>query len=201
MDRIDFVELASYCTNKYRESHNTNSNSYAGTLYVAILENNQVLCSRTPHVLKNAEKCILVHQRDQLAVSNYYYWYNIDYIDENGCVSNGNLGDGFSIDVSAWGSFSNQIMSLDYNGSHLFWCGVPFEDHMPKVWELYTRLKDIPAEKEIKLIADLFRKDEKILDLEKEIEDFKFTNHLLEQERNQYRELLDEIKDALNKRA
>jgi hypothetical protein len=70
---------------------------------------------------------------------------------------------------------------------------------MPKVWELYTRLKDVPTEKEIKLIADLFRKDEKILELEKEIEDFKFTNHLLEQERNQYKELLDEIKEALNK--
>lgn len=199
MDKIDFVELATYCANKYRESHNTSNNSYAGTLYVAILEDNQVLCSRTPHVLKNAEKCILVHQRDQLAISNYYYWYNIEYIDENGCVSNGNLGNDFSIEVTAWGQYSNQIMSLDYNSSHLFWCRPPFEDHMPKVWELYTRLKDVTTEKEIKLIADLFRKDEKILELEKEIEDFKFTNHLLEQERNQYKELLDEIKEALNK--
>lgn len=198
MDKIDFIELATYCTNKYRESHNTNNNSYAGTLYVAILEDNQVLCSKTPHVLKNAEKCILVHQRDQLAVSNYY-WYNIDYINDNGCVFNGNLGDGFSIEVSAWGSFSNQIMSLDYNGSHLFWCRPPFEDHMPKVWELYTRLKDVPAEKEIKLIAELFRKDENILELEKKVEDFTFTNQLLKQERDQYKELLEDIRIIINK--
>jgi hypothetical protein len=197
MEKIDFFELATYCTNKYRESHNTNNNSYAGTLYVAILEDNQVMCSKTPHILRNCVKCILVHRRDTLAQTNSYYWYNVEVIDENGCIYDGNLGNGYSIEVNAWGQYSNQIMSLDYNSSHLFWCRPPFEDHMPKVWELYTRLKDVPTEKEIKLIADLFRKDEKILELEKEIEDFKFTNLLLEQERNQYKEMLDEIRDVV----
>lgn len=199
MDKIDFVELATFCVNRYNESHNTSSNRYAGTLYVGISEDNHVMCSITPHILRNCVKSILVHRRDTLAQTNSYYWYDIEFIDENGCVSDGNLGNGYSISVHAWGQYSNQIMSLDYNNSHMFWCRPPFEDHMPKVWELYTRLKDVPTEKEIKLIADLFRKDEKILELEKEIEDFKFTNHLLEQERNQYKELLDEIKEALNK--
>ena len=199
MDKIDFIELATFCVNRYKESHNTSSNSYAGSLYVAILEDNQVLCSRTPHILKNATKCILVHQRSELAVSNYYFWYNVEFIDENGCVFDGNLGNGFKLDVSAWGQFSNQMMSLLYNQSSLYWCRPPFEDHISKVWEIYSRLKDFSTEKEINLTAELIRKDEKILELEKEVEDFTFTNQLLKQERDQYKELLDEIKEMVEK--
>jgi cell division protein FtsB len=36
-------------------------------------------------------------------------------------------------------------------------------------------------------------------ELEKQIEDFTYANHLLKLERDQYKELLDEIKEALNK--
>ena len=67
------------------------------------------------------------------------------------------------------------------------------------MWELYTRLKEVSLSKEIELISDLFRKDEQVLTLEKEIEDFKFSNNLLKQERDQYKELLDEIKEITNK--
>lgn len=199
MDKIDFIELATFCVNRYKESHNTNSNRYAGTLYVGILEDNRVMCSITPHVLGNCVKSILVHRRDTLAQTNSYYWYDIEFIDENGCVSDGNLGNGYSINVRAWGQYSNQIMSLDYNHSHMFWCRPPFEDHMAKLWEIYIRLKDVPTEKEINLTAELIRKDEKILELEKEVEDFSFTNQLLKQERDQYKELLDEIKEMVEK--
>lgn len=90
-------------------------------------------------------------------------------------------------------------MSLDYNHSHMFWCRPPFEDHMAKLWEIYIRLKDVPTEKEIKLTAELIRKDEKIFELEKKVEDFTFTNQLLTQERYQYKELLDEIKEMVEK--
>ena len=200
MNKIDFIELATFCVNRYKESHNSNNNSYVGTLYVAILEDNQVLCSKTPHILTNAEKCILVHQRDQLALSNYYYWYNIEFIDENGCVYDGNLGNGYSLGVSAWGTYANQIMSLDYNNSHLFWCKPPFENCIAKIWGLYIRLKEISSAKEVELVANLFRKDEKILELEKDLEEFRFSNKLLEQERDQYKDLLDEIKQIIEQK-
>jgi hypothetical protein len=66
------------------------------------------------------------------------------------------------------------------------------------VWELYTKIKDIPLESERKLIISLYYKDEHVLNLEKQIEDFKFTNHLLEKERDQYKDMLNEIKDLLD---
>ena len=52
---------------------------------------------------------------------------------------------------------------------------------------------------EIKLVASLFKKNETILELKKEIENFKFTEYLLEQERNQYKRMLDEIKEMVEK--
>jgi hypothetical protein len=71
--------------------------------------------------------------------------------------------------------------------------------NIQKVWELYSKIKDIPTETERKLVVDLFEKDEKIFELEEQIKDFSFANQLLKQERDQYKELLDEIKDALRR--
>jgi predicted patatin/cPLA2 family phospholipase len=53
---------------------------------------------------------------------------------------------------------------------------------------------------EMMLVVDAFEKDERILELERQIEDFKFTNNLLERERDQYKDMLDEIKELLNQK-
>ena len=50
---------------------------------------------------------------------------------------------------------------------------------------------------EMMLVVDAFEKDERILELERQIEDFKFTNNLLERERDQYKDMLDEIKELV----
>ena len=47
------------------------------------------------------------------------------------------------------------------------------------------------------MYAGLFRKDEKILKLEKEIEDFNFLDCLLKQEKEQYKNLLEEVRNLL----
>jgi len=201
MESIDFIKLAVYCVERYKESHNTDRSKYVNTLYVAIGKDNEVQCSMTPHILKNAEKCLLVHKRIELAVEKWYAWYSVECIDEGGCVFDGNLGGGFVLRISACGSFTNQIMSLEYNYSNyrsdLYHCSPPFEDHMNKIWELYSRLKNISSPTEIRLIADLFRKDEQILKLEKEIEDFNFLDCLLKQEKEQYKNLLEEVRNLL----
>ena len=197
MDKIDFVELATFCVNRYKETHTGSGERYEGTLYAAIFDNNEVRCSTTPHILRNAEQCILIHHRSQIAISNWYSWYFVEYINTEGCVCGSNLDNGYSLDINAWGSFANQVMSLDYNGSHLYWCDAPWDLHLPQIWELYNRIKNVKSEKEINLIEDLFSKDEKILKLEKEIENFTFSNHLLMQERDQFRNLLKEIRDIV----
>lgn len=193
MDKIDFVELATYCTNRAKEAHSSWGGIYERTHYVSVLEDNTVTYSMTPHILRNAHQCLLMHERSVIPISNIYYWYEFEYINPEGCVLASDLENGFNL-ISYKRKQDVPYIKLRYKEYYLY-----SNLSIQKVWELYTRLKDVSTEKEIKLIADLFRKDEKILELEKEIEDFKFTNHLLEQERNQYKEMLDEIKEALNK--
>ena len=199
MSEIDFIELATFCVNRYRDSLTGPRVRYMDTLFVAIVEGNRVLCSKTPHILRDAGECILIHQRSEKAVTNWYSWYKVEYIDGEGCVFDGNLGEKFSLYIVSINSFSNQRMQLSYDNRVIYSCRRPWEDHMAKVWQLYSRVRGIESANEIKLIADLFKKDEKILELEKEIEDFRFSNRLLEQEREQYRDLLDEIRQIVGK--
>ena len=48
------------------------------------------------------------------------------------------------------------------------------------------------------LISHMYQQDEKILQQEETIEGFKFTNALLEKERDMYKGLLDDIKKLLS---
>ena len=89
-------------------------------------------------------------------------------------------------------------MWLNYNNQTIYSCKRPWENSIGKVWKLYTRVMGLKSTEEIKLIASLFERDEKILELEKQIEDFKFTKHLLEQEKKQYMSLLDELKQIID---
>ena len=147
MDKIDFVELATFCVNRYKETHTGSGERYEGTLYAAIFDNNEVRCSTTPHILRNAEQCILIHHRSQIAISNWYSWYFVEYINTEGCVCGSYLDNGYSLDINAWGSFANQVMSLDYNGSHLYWCDAPWDLHLPQIWELYNRIKNTTVQR------------------------------------------------------
>ncbi len=202
MEKIDFVEIATYCVNQFKAAHNSDNDSYEGTLYVAVSEDDQVKCSRTPHVLKETNRCLLVHEHSALAYTNYYRWYKIQYIDENGCVTDERLENGYDLDITYSGTYSNKWLRLTHNGVELYSCKpFPVEEKIAKVWELYQKVKSIENEKEIKLVANLFKKDEKILELEKEIEGFTYENHLLEQQKKQYQGLLDEIKEMVESKS
>ena len=197
MEKVDLVEIADYCVNRYKESlKNASEKKYVGTLYVAIIDDN-IKCSVTPHILKSAAQCILIHETSELAVSNWYSWYSIEYINEDGCVLNNSLDSNFKLAVSFGRSYSQQIMTLSYNDEKLFWFERPWEQFLPKMWELYTNVKGLNSKSEISLIADLFRKDKSIFELKKQVEDLEYSNILLEQERDLYKEILDKIKELL----
>lgn len=202
MEKIDFVELATFCVNRYKEAHTGSGERYEGTLYVAILDDNEVRCSTTPHILRNAEQCILIHHKSQIAISNWYSWYFVEYINAEGSVCGGNLENSFMLKIESWGSFSNQVMSHSYGNDNLnlYWCKAPFDKGIKKAWELYSKIKEIKTLSEIKLIADLFMKDEKIFELNNKVEDFTFANHLLKLERDQYKDILKEICDIVKNR-
>lgn len=198
MEKVDFIKLAEYCRDEFKEQHNKQNNYYVSTLYVSISDDN-VITSQTPHILENAQKCILIHTYSALVVSNFYHWYKVECIDSTGCVTAGYLDDEFRLSIAYFGNYNNQEISLKdetqeyYRSNSGNW---PIE--IVKIWKLYSKLREVKTGSERKLIANLFEKDEAILDLEKQIEDVRFSKKLLEQERNQYKTLLDEIKGILN---
>lgn len=198
MEKTDFKGLASLCVQKYKDSLGNERERYVDTLFVAITEKDDVLCSKIPSILEQASKCVLIHQKKQLAVTNWYSWYKVDYVDGNGCVTDGNLGQGFELSISSRDTFDNQVMSLYYGYHELYACRRPWEDNMAKIWKLYSMTKKMETDKEIELTARLFRSDEKIVEMERKIASHELTNHLLEQERGQYKSLLDEIKEMVN---
>ena len=60
MSNIDFVELATFCANRAKETRSNWGGKYERTHYVSILDDNTVKYSMTPHVLRNAHQCILM---------------------------------------------------------------------------------------------------------------------------------------------
>ena len=196
---IDFMELGTFCQNRYKESFEGKTSNYVKTLFVAIDEENNVYTSTTPHILKSATKCILIHEHVSLAVTNWYSWYKVEYINENGEVLDNRLDDEFVLSVVACGGYANQVMELSADQRNYFSCKVPWENSIKKVWQLYSRLKQTKSVSERLLISSVFNKDEKILEMEKTIEDFKFQTYRLEEESKTYKTLLDELKDIIKK--
>ncbi|MCI6578332.1 MAG: hypothetical protein SO471_11500 [Anaerobutyricum hallii] len=194
---IDFVELGKYCQTEYRASfEGVKDEKYIRTLFVAIKEDNSIMTSYAPHILRECSKCILIHERTELAITNWYCWYKVQFINEQGEVLDSCLDDEFKLSVYCYNTYSEQLLYLSSISGDDTYCRLPrpFEYNIKLIWQLYLQLKDTDSRVERKLIADLFQKDQKILELKKENEDFKYKTHLLEQEKNAYKDLLDEIK-------
>ena len=97
MTDINFIELAEYCQNRYKEENTSNDVKYISTLFVAITKDGEVLPSKTPHILRNAEQCILFHISSYK--NNNYWWssYKFQFISNDGVVSDYQLDDKFAL--------------------------------------------------------------------------------------------------------
>lgn len=201
MSIVDIKALSDYCVKRYIENLDTNI-KYVETLYVAISKDDKVLCSTTPHLLTDAFRCILIHVRvikDRPLKQNWRY--EIEYISENGCVSDGLLENGFRIRCQWDSSRQVEIINL-FNSNEkgqfpVYTIVAPFDDKMQALWDAYCFVKNAKSEAELQKMRTFLKKEEKILELGKKIGDLSFSNYLLEQQRNQLHKFLDEIKQII----
>ena len=199
--KIDFVKLATYCQNRYKDSLVSPKEKYIMTLFVSIKNDTEIKKSTTPHILENADSCILIHQRSELAYQNWYVWYYVEYINAEGAVFNNNFGDDLTVSVIANGPTDNQCMTIsDKKNTYCRIKWGPKEYPIEKIWYLYCSLRRVSSPSRRMLIANLFEKEEIILQLKEDIQDLHFSNKLLEQERDQYKGLLDEIQNLVRNR-
>lgn len=192
---INFIELAIYCQQLYEESLDGHEHDkYKSTLYFAIDENNDIFSSTIPTILKNARKCILVHERRSYAISRWHSWFEIDYINENGEVFRNKIDDEIRIFITKCGSYANQKLRLADNEGYVYYlAGSPWDITIKKAWKLYLQLKEAKTKSERTLISRIYKANEDIFEQKKLNEELKYTKILLEQERDMYKGLLDEI--------
>lgn len=201
MSTIDIKALSEYCVKRYIENLDTKY-KHVETIYVAISKDDKVLCSTTPHLLTDAYRCILIHVwviKDKPYKENWRY--EIEYINENCCVSEGLLENGFRI-RSQWDSSrqANIIDLFNYNEDRqirVYTIVAPFDDKMQALWDAYCFVKKVKSKAELLTMITILKKEEKILELGKKIGDLSFSNYLLEQQRNQLHKFLDEIKQII----
>ena len=198
---IDFVELGTYCQTEYRKTLDSLKDKYRKTLFVAIKDDNNISVSATPHILSNAKKYILIHERLSLAISNWYSWYVVQFINENGEVLVGRLDNDFELCTVACGGYDNQWLELRADHRTYYSCKAPWkENDIKSIWDLYVKLKQATTECERNLIASLFKKDQTILELEKANQNFEYKTQLLENENKLYKGILDDIKNLLEQK-
>lgn len=194
--KIDFVEIGKYCQEEFKKEHNSERENYRKTLFVSIQDDNRIRVSTIPHVLSNASKCLLIHEYSALAVTNWYSWYKVQFISEEGEVLDERLDEEFKLWTNTVAGWKNQYLELYADDSKYYSCEAPWnKEDIQSVWNLYVRLKQASTECERSLIASLFEKDQTILELEKANRNFEYKVQMLEEERDLYKGILDDIKD------
>ena len=201
-EKMNIVDLAIQQSKLNKEKYSEPHEKYVDTTYIAIKEDDYVMCSIYPSVLENAKQGILVHKRSKLADRNYYDWFDVEYIDENEEPFYNCLDKYFILWVWPDGPYRNQKLRLNSSdGIHYGWFPswnnlASIKDCFQSMWNLYNELKNA-CTKERATIVRLYEQDEKILQQKKEIANFSYANALLEKERDMYKGLLDDIKKLL----
>ncbi len=194
----DLIEVAIYCQKIFSDRCASENNcKYLKTMFVAIMDDDTVRVSYTPHILRNAVKCILVHSKSKLAFTNWYTWYFVQFIDENYAVHDEMLEDNFTLSVVATGTYSNQIMELSRGIRCIYCCSEPFDNKMSEIWHLYIECKKLKTEEEISLFSESICKGKEIEDLKKEMEENRIIDSINKDRIQKYESLLNDLKEVM----
>ena len=198
-EKVNFVALAKAEVEKFMSSFNDSqdSNYLDIPLFVAIHEDDNIELGSDPLILENAVECILILAYNKLEVRNYYDWYQILYIDKKGVVHNGFEKDGWELTYTFSGSYKTKIIFLKYMGGNIAFTNKEsyqgWDDHLRKLWDIYRFAKSSETVKEARLMYKNFELLRKVDSLQKEIDELKYANQLLEKEKMQCQSIIDEI--------
>ena len=172
---IDLLEVAEFCKNEVEQKCKQSDRKHGyHILYVSIMEDTTVKVSQTPHILRNAEHCILVHSWDQLAATIYYDTYLVQFIKSDGTVHESMIDDEYSLDIHASSYNCPARLYLRRRGDEIYskplYYNVSLDSLIPFVWKIYLKCKaESRSLSESKLIGEIAKKNEVIASLEEEI--------------------------------
>ena len=168
---------------EYREKHK----GYEDTSFIAIQEDNHLLCSIDPNILENAKQCILVHKNSVVDFytghPNYTFSYDVECVNEDGEILKESIDKAFKLFVKRYAYDRDYSLYLTTNGICYDCCPswdntASIRESFQSMWNLYNELKKVETPKERATIVKLYKKDETILQQKKEIENFSYVNTL-----------------------
>lgn len=207
---MSIVDLAVRQAKLNREKHRGDFTNYFDTIYIAIQDDDHIVCSKYPNVLENAIQGFLLHTH-KCSICDYGVWvgwydyYYVDYIHVNEEPLEECIDRNFRLYVRQKNYNEVRKLVLESSDGIVYDCCpswnniASIQDCFQAMWNLYNELRKIESSKERSVIVELYKKDEKILQQKKEIANFSYANALLERERDMYKGLLDDIKDHLHK--
>ena len=201
---VNFLEIAKYCKDEFEQKCAKASHmSGYSLLYVAVFEDGQMRISKTPHILSGADKCYLIHNWSQLAVSCWYDTYDVQSINEFGEVGEGVFDDEYSFSISP-ASFNLRRNGEPLYSAALWESGISSDAVLTKelnyIWSLYKKCKnECHSMFESQLLCKLAQKEQSIKSLEEKLETATAKELYLQSELSAYRTLLGDIKSALEK--
>ena len=191
---VNFEQIAESCVKKYQEGLDKNV-KHLQTLYVAISKDDDVTCSLTPSILKDAYRCILIHKCNSSVYPNVY---RINYISEKGGVTNGFIDKEYYISIEPdfnvqqpfpfYLILNNSIYGISFTFKR------PFEDKLQKIWNIYCKVKDAKSKEELILLKKIVGNEKKQSEIKADLDS---AYHLLDELNNKYRKLLDDIKSLV----
>lgn len=200
-NKVDFIELAKYCkTEIANEVEQSQRKRSYHIVYAAIYKDGSIRMSVTPHILKEAERCFLIHQWHQLAETISYATYQIQSINDQGEVSVGKLDDEYRIHIFPERFNISEIIQLTRNGDVVYetflWNKGEYilEKEFVFIWELYKKCKQTcKTAFESVLLGKLAKQEKSIKDLEDRLSDSSIKEEYLNAEIRRYKELIDAL--------
>lgn len=197
------LEIAEYCKQEVEKECKTSDRYGYEIKYVAIFEDSSIRISQTPHILKEASQCLLIHKWMQRASTNYYSTYRVQHIKEDGSVLLGMLDEDYTFGVYSAGFNRSAQVHLEYKGNHVYEksldYNVKLENVISFVWALYLKCKsECKTSFECKLLGKLARQEQTIAELEDKLAGSSIQEQILEAQVGEYKSLLRDIQSLID---
>lgn len=198
------LEIAEYCKNEVEKDCKRTDRYGYEILYAAIFDDSSIKVSATPHILREASHCLLIHKWMQLAVTQYYDTYRVQHITSDGEVLEGMLDDEYSLSIYASSFNHSARICLKRNGDEVFWKALMYntriEKMIPFTWGLYLKCKsECKTFLESKLMGTLAKKEDSIKSLEESLANSSLKEQILQDEICAYKNLLSDIQAYFEK--
>ena len=198
-----FPKIARDIIKEYAEGFQySNGIDYANhALFISLDKDFNATISVSSSILQDAYQALIILVRDEVAITNSYWWYELRYIDPKGVVYDYFDVDGWKIKTYCSGKYTDQMISLSHNEK--VWMRRELD---PSVWintlkeifDYFSVIRKASTDEEILWMGKYLKAYSKQSFLEKKNLLLEKKIAFLEQQVEKYTALLNRFENLLN---